>query len=449
MRLDDIGAPDPGGDSLGFIASGTDNLNYLPPNFESYQPLEYNFSALTPFPDNDSLFSACADPGFGQHLPSFPDTFGPTAGFPTQNLNPLPPNLQVDFIPPRDFLSYHASAFPPQAAATTNIANYDNYDNAGVVGAEISATQMPMNQSNPYTGDAINNFSGASGAVAGRVCPFAPPTFNLQRNPNPTPPQSTRSSTNSLYLNSLWNPSNPRFALPPASPLPTPNTPTASGCTRDLNNDDYVATLLNGGFPSPSLPPPSSNPLGSENPSDQDRSAGFDPSQLLETDGNMPRRESISISRTAASSRPRRRSSASMVDLTSPKTERDDESPLGVDTATPMAPPPSRKRRRPAPSSTTPQASSRRPSTSAKSRPIFPLSTKHSALNEDDDLFGDNSSVLGKEDDDDDVLDLTGSNEVPAELLKPKVDNRVKLSKFQCSICMDEVSDLTVTHCGT
>lgn len=46
------------------------------------------------------------------------------------------------------------------------------------------------------------------------------------------------------------------------------------------------------------------------------------------------------------------------------------------------------------------------------------------------------------------MLDLTSSTEVPAELLQPKVDNRTKLSKFQCSICMDDVAGLTVTHCG-
>jgi hypothetical protein len=37
---------------------------------------------------------------------------------------------------------------------------------------------------------------------------------------------------------------------------------------------------------------------------------------------------------------------------------------------------------------------------------------------------------------------------VPEELKKPEDDKRVKLSAFQCVICMDDVTTLTVTHCG-
>ena len=45
-------------------------------------------------------------------------------------------------------------------------------------------------------------------------------------------------------------------------------------------------------------------------------------------------------------------------------------------------------------------------------------------------------------------IDLSNVDKVPAELLAPKVDNRVKLGNFQCVICMDNVTSLTVTHCG-
>ncbi|GAW23596.1 hypothetical protein ANO14919_131700 [Xylariales sp. No.14919] len=50
--------------------------------------------------------------------------------------------------------------------------------------------------------------------------------------------------------------------------------------------------------------------------------------------------------------------------------------------------------------------------------------------------------------DDCEKIDLTNATEVPAELMAPKVDNRVKIGTFQCAICMDDATALTVTHCG-
>ncbi|KAI5459914.1 hypothetical protein BGZ63DRAFT_359407 [Mariannaea sp. PMI_226] len=46
------------------------------------------------------------------------------------------------------------------------------------------------------------------------------------------------------------------------------------------------------------------------------------------------------------------------------------------------------------------------------------------------------------------TIDLTEANEVPEELKKPEEDKRIKLSAFQCVICMDDATTLTVTHCG-
>ncbi|KPM37706.1 hypothetical protein AK830_g8844 [Neonectria ditissima] len=46
------------------------------------------------------------------------------------------------------------------------------------------------------------------------------------------------------------------------------------------------------------------------------------------------------------------------------------------------------------------------------------------------------------------TIDLTEANEVPEDLKKPVEDNRIKLVAFQCVICMDDVTTLTVTHCG-
>lgn len=46
------------------------------------------------------------------------------------------------------------------------------------------------------------------------------------------------------------------------------------------------------------------------------------------------------------------------------------------------------------------------------------------------------------------TIDLSNATEVPQEVQVPKPDNTIKLGKFQCVICMDDVTALTVTHCG-
>lgn len=46
------------------------------------------------------------------------------------------------------------------------------------------------------------------------------------------------------------------------------------------------------------------------------------------------------------------------------------------------------------------------------------------------------------------AIDLTEANEVPQELTRPVVDNRTKIAAFQCVICMDDVTNLTLTACG-
>ena len=68
---------------------------------------------------------------------------------------------------------------------------------------------------------------------------------------------------------------------------------------------------------------------------------------------------------------------------------------------------------------------------------------------DDDDLFGDpQPRVTESVVDDLPAIDLTAATEVPEELKEPIQDNRIKLAAFQCVICMDDVTSLTVTHCG-
>ncbi|KAK3191725.1 hypothetical protein K4F52_002149 [Lecanicillium sp. MT-2017a] len=76
-------------------------------------------------------------------------------------------------------------------------------------------------------------------------------------------------------------------------------------------------------------------------------------------------------------------------------------------------------------------------------------------LNSDDSLFGDSPTQPPAVVENDIVpaedlatIDLTEATEVPDELRRPEVDNRIKISAFQCAICMDDVTALTVTHCG-
>ncbi|EFQ24912.1 hypothetical protein CGRA01v4_06831 [Colletotrichum graminicola] len=75
--------------------------------------------------------------------------------------------------------------------------------------------------------------------------------------------------------------------------------------------------------------------------------------------------------------------------------------------------------------------------------------TTPGALTLDDDIFGEDAVDVKKgKGKVEEVIDLADTNEVPEDLKAPKDDNRVKISAFQCVICMDDVTALTVTHCG-
>ncbi|OPB45174.1 hypothetical protein A0O28_0073800 [Trichoderma guizhouense] len=103
-------------------------------------------------------------------------------------------------------------------------------------------------------------------------------------------------------------------------------------------------------------------------------------------------------------------------------------------------------------SASTPNASKRRRISTSAAQP-----TSLETVIDDDDgenwpLFGSTPPRPGSSADlkneDFTTIDLTEVNDVPEELKKPEVDNRVKLSAFQCVICMDDVTGLTLTHCG-
>lgn len=97
-------------------------------------------------------------------------------------------------------------------------------------------------------------------------------------------------------------------------------------------------------------------------------------------------------------------------------------------------------------------SSSRRPAAAAATRTAPPRranATKREPAEEP--IVFESSDV--EEESEYKVIDLVDKDEVPEEAPEPKPeppkeDNTVKLGAFQCVICMDDVTDLTVTHCG-
>lgn len=70
---------------------------------------------------------------------------------------------------------------------------------------------------------------------------------------------------------------------------------------------------------------------------------------------------------------------------------------------------------------------------------------KKEAKAEDDDKFFSDE----EKDEEDEILDLSKEDELPANLLVEKPDNSVRLGKLQCVICMDDATNLMITHCGS
>ncbi|KAM0254843.1 hypothetical protein ACHAQJ_006384 [Trichoderma viride] len=94
------------------------------------------------------------------------------------------------------------------------------------------------------------------------------------------------------------------------------------------------------------------------------------------------------------------------------------------------------KRQRVMPSATEPTSTSLQPAVDDDNDSLFGFSPSRPG------------SSSGLKDEDYTTIDLTEATDVPDELKKPEVDNRVKVSAFQCVICMDDVTGLTLTHCG-
>ncbi|KAI1247648.1 hypothetical protein MGN70_011539 [Eutypa lata] len=137
-----------------------------------------------------------------------------------------------------------------------------------------------------------------------------------------------------------------------------------------------------------------------------------------------------------------RGSRGGIVDLT--KDEPDDSRSSGIDLSLPVAP---RTRKRTATTATlsSSEGTKKRRTSQSSSRPT---KSRRDTIDDTSSIFSGFDSPRKVEIESHDSIDLSNADEVPEEFLAPKVDNRVKLGNFQCVICMDDVSALTVTHCG-
>ncbi|KAI2463002.1 hypothetical protein F4781DRAFT_426725 [Annulohypoxylon bovei var. microspora] len=205
--------------------------------------------------------------------------------------------------------------------------------------------------------------------------------------------------------------------------LPQPNRSVP-----ESNGDDYyLAALADGEFSSPSLPPINSSPRLPTRPQSSNLP------KPLEIGEAMP-----------SHTRVQRTSKGRLVDLT----KEEPDSTTGIDPTT-LTMPPTRKRTAAAAHGDTRAVDSKRRRSSASSPTSGRVNRSKLKQGSDASPFIDDESLCGPTSDDvHETIDLSNAADVPDNLLANKCDNRMKIGKFQCVICMDDTSHLTVTHCG-
>ncbi|KAA8628948.1 hypothetical protein SMACR_06687 [Sordaria macrospora] len=229
-----------------------------------------------------------------------------------------------------------------------------------------------------------------------------PPASNALPPPRLLPPSLSfllpgSSSTPNNRGTSFFNNTHPTFSTNLAIGSRAPGLPvTTHRGDREPNSDDFLNELASRDFSSPSHPPQTPRHLR-DHLSPSRHNFNTMPSRRDESAAEGSRRRSRGASHHIASlpTLPPQSSGA-------PKRKRED----GLETRT-------NKRK------------------------------AHVLVSSDDekDPFGDNNFM--------DVVDLADTEEVPESMrAKPKPKNEIKLSAFQCVICMDNVTGLTVTHCG-
>lgn len=295
--------------------------------------------------------------------------------------------------------------------------------------------------------------------------------------PNTTATATTTTNPSAATITSSQNSSQqhnrlPLFRQPSASTAPqtllhpplftplldSPDDDSRPDPLREPNSDDFLAALATGDFSSPSLPPhsPQSSPqhrsqLGqlldhSAHRLQSGFQSQFPPAQRLpdpetglykvedQGDGDYDlddERPVDSLHSEMPATRKRSRAAATVAG--SP-----DEREVG-----PSAP--KRPRTAAARRAATPGRSRNtpRPTASRNYTPV-PAVTIESDDNDHDSIFDGDGDSGGVE-----LYDLTTSDDgVPKELFQPVKDSSIRLSSFECVICMDAATNLTVTCCG-
>lgn len=136
------------------------------------------------------------------------------------------------------------------------------------------------------------------------------------------------------------------------------------------------------------------------------------------------------------------------MDPTKDEPEDDNNNPMASFIDLTGTPAPSNRKRNAAPASSSFAVAKRRRNSQSSSRPTKTRRDYAFGYSSNFDEFIEFDPPEKPDIDGPDSIDLSNADEVPKELIAPKIDNRVKLGQFQCVICMDNVTSLTVTHCG-
>ncbi|KAI2630643.1 hypothetical protein GGR54DRAFT_162771 [Hypoxylon sp. NC1633] len=352
-------------------------------------------------PNTHNSISAGIDNQYfaNSRLPTIPHLLNPR-GF-SDDYDPFQQVGASSFVP---HLDRHHNISPP--ATNYNNSNRERNNNWGSITPDFTA--FPRLDSGLH-GQELHS-------------PTFPCTGHQHGQNSSAPPRTQQPRISQSPLSTSYHNTTNSLPRQPNRPVPEPS-----------NDDYYLRALANGDFSSPSLPPINSSPLPRP-PTRQQFSS-------------LPRPLEIGQAMPTAATRGRRSSKSGLVDLT--KEEPDLDSISGIDPTTP-AMPVTRKRSaaNAALDEAQPAAAKRRRSSASASGRVTKSRSRQTAQNAkthspfaEEDVVKDSANVDG------DAIDLSNVAEVPDVLKAPKA-NQVKLGAFQCIICLEDASNLVVTHCG-
>ncbi|KAG5918276.1 hypothetical protein E4U53_004106 [Claviceps sorghi] len=314
---------------------------------------------------------------------------------------------------------------------------------------------------------ALRSENSAAPAPAPSPSPSPSPTTPVRRRrqntscPHAATTNTTNTTSNTVHPPVRWGEDT---ITDHASSLRNTTSQVGPG---DQDDDDFLSAFADHNFSSPSSYPPftASRSAGGASPRHQ---AAPLLHQATDTAAASPRRTAACSRALPASWRPTTQLSSSTVEESQPSisSHEDWDRPLSQmsNGSAPdmMPPPPLRFRHLHVPRGTSPSPlNKRQPPLESDASPGLSLGNvmmdpPQGLLAPEDDLFGDEFFLQGVDlihDKDLTTIDLTEATDVPEDLKKTppmesKGDNKIKISKFQCVICMDDASTLTVTHCG-